>query len=212
MTLEYSAIVLTCKFPLFQASLRGKTSEFDAYVLMLHKNALQVLVPTIGQQLTLYLDKREKKKEEKKKHTKEAEPMEVDETPAPQFEFNEKVMTVFEFPSSLHLSFYWQNLYHYNGMNVLFEIALRYSFVAVLQKTLKFDCSCVLQELFVKCGSVIIRPFDHLKIQVTVDTSDVQHQRVVSKLIEPVIPGFSVPSLKRESSESKETTSKKRKK
>lgn len=139
------------------ASLRGKTSEFDAYVLMLHKNALQVLVPTIGQQLTLYLDKREKKKEEKKKHTKEAEPMEVDETPAPQFEFNEK-------------------------------------------------------ELFLKCGSVIIRPFDHLKIQVTVDTSDVQHQRVVSKLIEPVIPGFSVPSLKRESSESKETTSKKRKK
>ncbi|XP_063864505.1 exosome complex exonuclease RRP44-like [Scylla paramamosain] len=139
------------------ASLRGKTSEFDAYVLMLHKNAIQVLVPTIGQQLTLYLDKREKKKEEKTKPTKGAEPMEVDETPAPQFEFNEK-------------------------------------------------------ELFVKCGSVIIRPFDHLKIQVTVDTSDVQHQRVVSKLIEPVIPGFSVPPLKRESSESKETTSKKRKK
>ncbi|MPC15533.1 Exosome complex exonuclease RRP44 [Portunus trituberculatus] len=107
-------------------------------------------------QLTLYLDKREKKKE-KKNPTKGAEPMEVDKIHAPEFEFNEK-------------------------------------------------------ELFVKCGSVIIRPFDHLKIQVTVDTSDVQHQRVVSKLIEPIIPGFSVPSLKRESSEPKETTSKKRKK
>lgn len=62
---------------------------------MLHKNALQVLVPTIGQQLTLYLDSREKKKEEKKKQKrsdKEAEPMETDETPAPDFEFNEKVL------------------------------------------------------------------------------------------------------------------------
>lgn len=77
-------------FYAFQASLRGKVSEFDAYVLMLHKNALQVLVPTIGQQLTLYLDSREKKKEEKKNPTK-AEPMEVDETSAPKFEFNEKV-------------------------------------------------------------------------------------------------------------------------
>lgn len=61
---------------------------------MLHKNALQVLVPTIGQQLTLYLDKREKKKEEKKKPTKGAEPMEVDETPVPEFEFNEKVVAI----------------------------------------------------------------------------------------------------------------------
>ncbi|KAG0716047.1 Exosome complex exonuclease RRP44 [Chionoecetes opilio] len=138
------------------ASLRGKTSEFDAYVLMLHKNALQVLVPTIGQQLTLYLNSKEKKKEEKKKTTKEVEAMEVDET-VPQFEFNEK-------------------------------------------------------ELYVKCGSVILRPFDHLRIQVSVDTSDVQHQRVVCKLIEPVIPGFSVSSVKRQGEESKETSSKKRKK
>lgn len=69
-----------------------------------------------------------------------------------------------------------------------------------------------MQELYVQCGSVIIRPFDHLRIQVSVDASDVQHQRVVSKLIEPVIPGFSVPPLKREGEGTKETTSKKRKK
>lgn len=84
-----------CKLLLcFQASLRGKVSEFDAYVLMLHKNALQVLVPTIGQQLTLYLDSREKKKEEIKKKqqlTKGSEPMDIDETSVAEFEFNEKV-------------------------------------------------------------------------------------------------------------------------
>ena len=76
----------------------------------------------------------------------------------------------------------------------------------------EYCCCCVFQELFVKCGPVTIRPFDHLKIQVTVDTSDVQHQRVVSKLIEPVIPGFSVPPSKREGDETKDTSSKKRKK
>ena len=88
------SVLPSINFYAFQASLRGKTSEFDAYVLMLHKNALQVLVPTIGQQLTLYLDNRGKKKDEKKKLPKGAEPMEVDETPAPEFEFNEKVRII----------------------------------------------------------------------------------------------------------------------
>ncbi|XP_069960706.1 exosome complex exonuclease RRP44-like [Cherax quadricarinatus] len=129
----------------FQASLRGKVSEFDSYVLFLHKNAIQVLVPTIGQQLTLYLDSRSNKdKDTKSQAQKSLQTMEVDEEkPAPEFEFNE-------------------------------------------------------QELYVKCGDVIIRPFDHLRIQVTVDASDVQHQRVVCKLITPVIPGFSVPPLEQE--------------
>nr|XP_053627449.1 exosome complex exonuclease RRP44-like [Cherax quadricarinatus] len=127
------------------ASLRGKVSEFDSYVLFLHKNAIQVLVPTIGQQLTLYLDSRSNKdKDTKSQAQKSLQTMEVDEEkPAPEFEFNE-------------------------------------------------------QELYVKCGDVIIRPFDHLRIQVTVDASDVQHQRVVCKLITPVIPGFSVPPLEQE--------------
>lgn len=106
----------TLKPTSLQASLRGKMSEFDAYVLFLHKNAIQVLVPTIGQQLTLYLDSREKKKEEKggkrkeenagkeekagkkeekagkKKSDKSPEAMEVDEQESgPEFEFDEQV-------------------------------------------------------------------------------------------------------------------------
>lgn len=63
-------------------------------MLFLHKNAIQVLVPTIGQQLTLYLDSREKKREEKakKKTGKTDEPMDVDkEESGPEFEFDEKV-------------------------------------------------------------------------------------------------------------------------
>ena len=55
---------------------------------------------------------------------------------------------------------------------------------------------CVLQELVISCGAVQFRPFDQLYIQVSVDSSDVQHQRVVCKLIEPHIPGFSVPAAK----------------
>lgn len=46
-----------------------------------------------------------------------------------------------------------------------------------------------------KCGDLVVRPFDPLRIQVSVDTSDVQHQKVVCQLVHPVIPGFSVPSV-----------------
>lgn len=81
---------------IFQTALRGKVSEFDSYVLFLHKNAIQVLVPTIGQQLTLYLDNREKKnkdeeKSRKRENKKPPEAMEVDKEPIPEFEFNEQV-------------------------------------------------------------------------------------------------------------------------
>lgn len=124
------------------ASLKGKVSEFMAYVLFLHKNAIQVLVPTIGQQLTLYLDNRHKRKEEKQ--TPKQDAMDVDEVPAPEFEFNEK-------------------------------------------------------ELYVQCAELVIRPFDELRVQASVDASDVQHQRVVCRLVEPVIPGFSVPPLEKAS-------------
>ncbi|KAK7024218.1 exosome catalytic subunit dis3 [Halocaridina rubra] len=127
------------------ASLKGKVSEFDSYVLFLHKNAIQVLVPTIGQQLTLYLDKRNRKKDEiGKLKTKQPDAMEIDEeVPFPEFEFNEK-------------------------------------------------------ELYVTCNDLVIRPFDELRIQASVDATDVQHQRVVCKLVRPVIPGFSVDPVVKE--------------
>ncbi|KAK4310588.1 hypothetical protein Pmani_017844 [Petrolisthes manimaculis] len=131
------------------ASLRGKVTEFDSYVLFLHKNAIQVLVPTIGQQVTLFLDKRTQKRDDKKKAKKKSpEAMEVDEEITPTFEFNDK-------------------------------------------------------ELYVKCDDLVLRPFDHLRIQVSVDASDVQHQRVVCQLVHPVIPGFSVPSVSQDTQEPK---------
>ncbi|KAF2356115.1 PIN domain [Trinorchestia longiramus] len=131
------------------SALKNKTMEYEAYVLFLHQNALQVLVPAIGQQMTLYLDYHLKdrkaalnaKKEELKLKgivwKEENEKLED----LPTFEFNEK-------------------------------------------------------ELFVQCGDVVLRPFDELVIQASVDTSDVQHQRIVTKLVLPAIPGYSVPSIR----------------
>ena len=53
------------------SALKNKTVEYDAYILFLHKNAVQVLVPTIGQQLTLYLDYHIKDKKANYKKMKE---------------------------------------------------------------------------------------------------------------------------------------------
>ncbi|XP_076065936.1 exosome complex exonuclease RRP44-like protein Dis3 [Oratosquilla oratoria] len=127
------------------ASLRGKVSEYDAYILFLHKNAIQVLVPTIGQQLTLYLDQKPKKADKNKKNSKkmEVDGEEKEEEKYPKFVFDD-------------------------------------------------------QDLSITCGSLVFRPFDHVRIQVSIDSSDVQHQKVVTKLVHPFIPNFSVPSQKRE--------------
>lgn len=88
---------------ILQAALKGKVSEFDAYILFLHKNAIQVLVPEIGQQLTLYLDEHIKELNKKKKESEKARrmgvassDMEVDEegkteNDLPKFHFHEKV-------------------------------------------------------------------------------------------------------------------------
>ncbi|CAL4140708.1 unnamed protein product [Meganyctiphanes norvegica] len=125
------------------ASMKGKVTEYDAYVLFIHKNALQLLAPAVGQQLTIYLDKKPKKQTEadkkKNKNKRAAEEMEVEEEVA-VWEFNE-------------------------------------------------------EELCVTCGDVELRSFDHLKVQVSIDSSDVQHQKVVTKMVYPVVPGFSVPPL-----------------
>ena len=96
------------------AALRGKVTEYDAYVLFLHKNAIQVLAPTIGQQLTIYLDapKREaeykKRQEEKKNQGKmrqhKDEAMDVDEDEFPEIIFNDQVILMFLYiqPELLH--------------------------------------------------------------------------------------------------------------
>ncbi|PNF38325.1 Exosome complex exonuclease RRP44 [Cryptotermes secundus] len=46
-----------------------------------------------------------------------------------------------------------------------------------------------------KCGDVIFRPFDPVTVQLSLDRSNVQHEKIVLKLVHPQIPGFSVPSL-----------------
>ncbi|MCL4130363.1 UNVERIFIED_CONTAM: hypothetical protein GTU68_040345, partial [Idotea baltica] len=136
------------------SALRGKVSEYEAYILFLHKNAIQVLMPAVGQQLTLYLDTHLKELSKLKKEREKAkrlgakvpeEPIRIDgltEEELPTFDFNEK-------------------------------------------------------ELCLRCGQLELRPFDELRIQVSVDSSDVQHEKVVTRLVSPYIKGFSVHSLKR---------------
>ncbi|XP_064482242.1 exosome complex exonuclease RRP44-like [Ornithodoros turicata] len=44
------------------------------------------------------------------------------------------------------------------------------------------------------CGGVVLAQFDRITVQVSVDSSNVQHQRIVLKLVHPQVPGFSVPA------------------
>jgi len=46
-----------------------------------------------------------------------------------------------------------------------------------------------------KCGDVIFRIFDPVTVQLSLDQSNLQHEKIVLKLVYPQIPGFSVPSL-----------------
>lgn len=93
---------LTLIIFVLQVALKGKVSEFDAYILFVHKNAIQILVPEIGQQLTLYLDEHIKDFNKKKKESEKARRMgvtnsemefeeEKTEDDLPKFQFNEKV-------------------------------------------------------------------------------------------------------------------------
>ncbi|GLG96173.1 Exosome complex exonuclease RRP44 [Gryllus bimaculatus] len=45
-----------------------------------------------------------------------------------------------------------------------------------------------------KCGDVTFRSFDPVTVQLSLDRSNLQHEKLVLKLVKPVIPGFSVPS------------------
>ncbi|XP_069698692.1 exosome complex exonuclease RRP44 [Periplaneta americana] len=46
-----------------------------------------------------------------------------------------------------------------------------------------------------KCGDVSFRPFDPVTVQLSLDRSNLQHEKIVLKLVHPNIPDFSVPSL-----------------
>ncbi|XP_001601829.1 exosome complex exonuclease RRP44 [Nasonia vitripennis] len=45
-----------------------------------------------------------------------------------------------------------------------------------------------------RCGDIIFRSFDQVVVQLSLDRSNVQHEKLVFKLVKPMIPGFSIPS------------------
>ncbi|XP_015122485.1 exosome complex exonuclease RRP44 isoform X2 [Diachasma alloeum] len=48
------------------------------------------------------------------------------------------------------------------------------------------------------CGDVVLKSFDPVEVQLSLDRSNVQHEKLVFKLVKPEIPGFSVTSTKPE--------------
>ncbi|KAL0275597.1 UNVERIFIED_CONTAM: hypothetical protein PYX00_003405 [Menopon gallinae] len=58
-----------------------------------------------------------------------------------------------------------------------------------------------------RCGDIVFSAFDPVVVQVSLDRSNVQHEKLVLHLVNPQIPNFSVPSQtgKRKNEEEKET-------
>jgi hypothetical protein len=51
-----------------------------------------------------------------------------------------------------------------------------------------FFFSCVfVQEQTQKCGDVIFRPFDPVTVQLSLDQSNLQHEKIVLKLVHPQV-------------------------
>lgn len=171
---------------------------------------IQVLVPAIGQQMTLYLDYHIKEKKHALKAKKEElrnrgivyKEDENDLQELPRFEFNEKVPNCrikYYFNIFLIVDFISHSCY----MSFLTQRSFVLWLCQVLNLRVTIKRSFALQELFVQCEDVVLRPFDEVLIQATVDASDVQHQRIVTKLVRPVIEGYSVPSIRSEDEASK---------
>lgn len=51
------------------------------------------------------------------------------------------------------------------------------------------------QEQTQRCGQIVFRTFDPVSVQLSLDSSNVQHERIVLKLVKPEIPNFSIPSI-----------------
>lgn len=49
------------------------------------------------------------------------------------------------------------------------------------------------------CGNVVFHAFDPVVVQISLDRSNVQHEKLIFKLVKPFIPNFSVPSATEES-------------
>ncbi|XP_077277827.1 exosome complex exonuclease RRP44-like protein Dis3 [Temnothorax americanus] len=57
------------------------------------------------------------------------------------------------------------------------------------------------------CGEVVFRAFDPIVVQMSLDRSNVQHERLFFKLVKPEIPDFSVPPLNIETTSATEENS-----
>ncbi|RZF37909.1 hypothetical protein LSTR_LSTR005409 [Laodelphax striatellus] len=46
-----------------------------------------------------------------------------------------------------------------------------------------------------RCGNIVFHTFDPVTVQLSLDTSNVQHEKLSFRLVKPHIPGFSIPGL-----------------
>lgn len=60
---------------------------------------------------------------------------------------------------------------------------------------------CLFQDQTQRCGDIIFHAFDPVIVQLSLDQSNVQHEKLVFKLVKPIINGFSVPPVGTESPE-----------
>lgn len=51
------------------------------------------------------------------------------------------------------------------------------------------------QEHTQECNGIVFRSFDAVTVRLSLDTSNVQHEKLVLQMVQPFIEGFSVPSL-----------------
>ncbi|EZA55948.1 hypothetical protein DMN91_010758 [Ooceraea biroi] len=58
------------------------------------------------------------------------------------------------------------------------------------------------------CGDIVFRAFDLIIVQMSLDRSNVQHEKLIFKLVKPEIPDFSVPPLSRDVSATEENSTK----
>lgn len=57
----------------------------------------------------------------------------------------------------------------------------------------------------------MFRAFDPVKVRLSLDSTNIQHEKLVFQLVEPFIEGFSVKTLKEELAEAAEIEASKRK-
>ncbi|PZC85547.1 hypothetical protein B5X24_HaOG216655 [Helicoverpa armigera] len=57
------------------------------------------------------------------------------------------------------------------------------------------------EEHIQKCGDVVLKTFDELTVRLSLDSTNIQHRKLVFELVKPHIPGFSVDIMETEETE-----------